>query len=169
MKKLFCLVFSVLLALLYVACSKRQAAKEYYQRIFDQEQKISQAMQHFSDALEKSMAESELSKKHLLDLEKAYQELGKAIEAAIKEVKSLKGMRNDENFQESAIALFEYYQKVHKEEYKMMIEICKKGRFTDQELQQMSLIAESIDKNGKSYEDKLKAAKAKFVQRYDLQ
>lgn len=161
-------IFVVLCLFIYFACGTGKSARTHYQHIFEQEQKVAQATQNFSAALEKGMGDAENIQKHLSDIEKAYQELGNTLENAIKSIKNENRIKNDEGLKESAVALFEYYQKVHKEEYKTMVDICKKGKFGDEELQQMSLITESIDKNGKSFEDKLKGAKAKFVQKYNL-
>jgi len=168
MKKWILMIFAVQIVLFYLACGKGQSAKTYYKTIFEQEQKVAQATQNFSNALEKGMSEAENIQKHLSVIEKSYQELGNALENAVNTIKNTNSMKNDEGFKESAITLFEFYQKVHKEEYKTMVELCKKGKFGDEELQQMSLITESIDKNGKPFEDKLKGAKAKFVQKYNL-
>lgn len=168
MKKWIAMIFAVQAVFFYLSCGRGQGARTYYKNIFEQEQKVAKATQDFSTALEKGMAEAENIQKHLPEIEKTYQELGNALQNAINTVKNANEIKNDEGFKESAVALFEFYQKVHKEEYKTMVDICKKGKFGDEELQQMSLITESIDKNGKPLEDKLKGAKAKFVQRYNL-
>jgi hypothetical protein len=168
MKKWIVIIFAVQVVFIYFGCGKGQSARTYYKNIFEQEQKVTKATQDFSIALEKGMAEAENIQKNLPIIEKSYQELGNTLQSAINTIKNTKGIKNDEGFKESAVALFEFYQKVHKEEYKTLVELCKKGKFNDEELQQMSLITESIDKNGKPFEDKLKGAKAKFVQKYDL-
>lgn len=168
MKKWIVMIFAIQSILVYFGCGKSQSARTHYKTIFEQEQKVAKATQDFSNALEKGMAEAENIQKHLPEIEKTYQELGNTLQNAINSIKNANSIKNDEGFRESAIALFEFYQKVHKEEYKTLVELCKKGKFNDEELQQMSLITESIDKNGKPFEDRLKGAKAKFVQNYNL-
>lgn len=168
MKRQIIIVFALYSIFVYLGCGKGQNAQSYYKVIFEQEQKVAQATQNFSNALEKAMSEAENVQKHIPDIEKTYQELGNTLQNGLNTIKNENSIKNDEGLKESAVSLFEFYQKVHKEEYKTMVEICKKGKFGDEELQQMSLITESIDKNGKPLEDKLKGAKAKFVQKYNL-
>lgn len=168
MKKWVVLILAVQIVGLYLGCGRGQRAKAYYNTILEQEQKVAKATQDFSNALEKGLSDELNLQQHLPQIEKTHQELGNTLQNAINNVKNISSIKNDEGIKENAIALFEFYQKVHKEEYKTLIELCKKSSSIDEKLQQMSLITESIDKNGKPLEDKLKGAKAKFVQRYNL-
>lgn len=159
----------VLSILLCMACNTNQKkAIAYHKKVIACQKDIEKTMQSFSTKLEEGASDAGNIKKYVPQIEKAHKEMSEMIQKSIEELNKTPKIGEETGFFEATLELFKFYQKICQEDYKSILEIYQKGKFTDEELQQIALISENIDKNEKPYDQKFKAAQAKFLKKFDL-
>ena len=147
--------------ILFPSCngSKKMTAVEYNDSIIEEQSKVIKLT-------------IELVKNMDIDLvacEKNRVDIVKQCDSSLVILKQLEPFNGNLQFKSSAVKLFEYYKKVYSTDYKTLLEILNKGEdLTEEDVDQISLIADKVEKEEGRIEDIFIEAQKEFAKQNNI-